>query len=279
MKKVQEGNLNIQIQPKKNDDIGSLSHHFNTMVNNLREANLKIEELHNQQIEKAGHLASIGELAAGLAHEIKNPIAGIKGSLEIIIDRTNSTDPMREIFIEILAQIERIYNIVQDLLTYAKPKALHLKPAHPDACIQAALKLAESQTQNKKIRFHCSGLSKESTIFCDEDKLQEVIVNLLINSIAAIEREGKIAIDLNLQEEKEMVLTISDTGKGIKKEHLEKIFHPFFTTRAKGTGLGLSICKQLIEAHHGHLNVESIEGKGTFFTIRLPIKPQDYFHA
>lgn len=270
MKKIQEGDLDIQLEPKKKDEIGDLTLSFNTMVQRLRDANHKIEELHNQQIEKAGHLASLGELAAGLAHEIKNPVAGIKGSLEIITTRTDPEDPNREIFVEIIKQTQKIYNIIQDLLNYAKPKELVMSPVNPNRCLQETINLAKTQTQDKEIEFKFLGLEEEIEVTCDKDKMQEVFLNLMINGIAAIEKKGEIKIHIQPKAEESLEISVSDNGRGIKSEHIGQIFTPFFTTRKQGTGLGLSICKQIIEAHNGTIRVSSEEGKGTIFTVWLP---------
>ncbi|HUU51921.1 MAG TPA: ATP-binding protein [Candidatus Heimdallarchaeota archaeon] len=271
MKQVQGGNLRVQLRPLKNDDIGDLTQSFNIMVANLRQAKQQIEELHDRELEKAGHLASIGELAAGLAHEIKNPIAGIKGALEVINQRTDPADPQKEIFTEILQQIDRIYNIVQDLLSYARPREINLKPINLNECIQRAVTLAQSQMQDKDIKFHFEKSKEDIQILCDENKIQEVVLNLLINSIAAIEEKGEISIGLNQKNDRWLEIAIRDDGKGIKVEHLTQVFNPFFTTRRRGTGLGLSICKKIIEAHKGSIDVQSEEGKGTVFTIRLSL--------
>ncbi len=271
MRKVEAGDLDIRLEARKLDEFGDLAKSFSAMVNKLKQANREIEELHSRQIERAGHLASLGELAAGLAHEIKNPIAGIKGALEIIRDRTPEDDPQREIFSEILKQTDKIYHIIQDLLDYAKPKELAMRPVNPNVCVQEAIHMAAAQTQDKDIRFGFSGLDKEITVLCDADKLQEVILNLLINGLASIDKSGEINTGLELKKEGILAIRISDTGSGIRAEHLDKIFQPFFTTRKRGTGLGLSICKQIIEAHKGHISVESTIGKGTAFTLSLPL--------
>lgn len=271
MKKVEAGNLGVQLIPKKKDEIGDLTQNFNTMVQKLKEANQRIEDLHQQQMERAGHLASLGELAAGLAHEIKNPIAGIKGSLEIIRERTDPSDPKVEIYTEIIKQTDRIYAIVKDLLNYAKPKDLEKVTADPNVCLQEAINLARPQTKNKDIRFHYERLKENTSITCDIHKLQEVILNLLLNSIAAIEKSGNITVEIERSDAGELVISISDDGAGIRAEHLDQLFTPFFTTRKEGTGLGLSICRQIIEAHQGRIEVKSAEGVGTSFFIYLPL--------
>lgn len=272
MKDVQEGNLDIEFPHAKNDEIGSLTKSFTVMVKNLKKANQKIEELFNKQMEKAEHLASLGELAAGLAHDIRNPIAGMKGALEIISQKTDPSDPKKEIFAEILLQIEKIYSIIQDLLSYAKPKRMNMKPVSPNDCVQTAIKLANPQLNGKNIQFSFKGLESETLACLDADKIQEVLLNLILNSISAIKDEGHISIELQITNTNDLKIIFSDDGSGIKPEHLSHVFNPFFTTKKGGTGLGLSICWKIVEAHGGRIDVESRAGMGTTFVIHLPMK-------
>lgn len=271
MRRVQEGDLDIQFSHLKNDEIGSLAKNFNRMVTDLKKANQKIEELFSKQMEKAEHLASIGELAAGLAHEIKNPIAGMKGALEIINQKTDSSDPNKEIFTEMLLQIEKINNVIHDLLSYAKPKEISMNLVDPNEAINNAIKLARTQVIDKEIDIRFKSLTNGTLALIDADKIQEVMLNLMVNSISAINYKGRISIELHEKNQKELEILFSDDGMGIKKEHLPQIFNPFFTTKNRGTGLGLSICKKIIEAHNGSIEVESKAKEGTTFSIRLPV--------
>lgn len=270
MKKVQEGDLSVQFPPLKNDEIGSLAESFNSMVKKLREANQKIETLFNRQMEKAEHLASIGELAAGLAHEIKNPIAGMKGALEIISQKTDESDPTKEIFTEILLQIDKIDHIIQDLLSYAKPKELSKKSINPNECILDAIRLAKPQIKDKDIQIDFKSVEGDVLACWDKDKIQEVILNMLLNSISAINKKGNISIKLHKKDRNNFEIIVKDNGSGIKKEILPQIFNPFFTTKTRGTGLGLSICRKIIDAHDGTIQVQSEEKNGTSFYIELP---------
>ncbi|MFC2169970.1 PAS domain-containing sensor histidine kinase [Acidobacteriota bacterium] len=271
MKKVQEGDLDVQLTPGKGDEIGGLIASFNIMVRTLKDANRKIEELFERQMEKAEHLASIGELAAGLAHDIRNPLAGMKGALEIINQKTEESDPKKEIFTEILLQIDKVNKIIQDLLRYAKPKEMRISKVNPNECIQDAIKLAKPQVGYKEIEFYFKGMEFNTLACIDADKIQEVMLNLMLNSISAIEDKGIIRIVLQKKNNKDLEILFSDNGKGINKDHLSQIFTPFFTTKSKGTGLGLSICKKILEAHNGSIEVESIQKKGTTFVIHLPV--------
>ncbi len=271
MKKVRTGDLDVKIKPRNDDEIGELTRDFNRMVEDLKDARSKIERLHSHEMEKAGHLASLGELAAGLAHEIKNPIAGIKSSLEIIYQRTPETAPEREIFLEILKQTDRIHMIIQDLLSYAKPKPLSREPVDINRVIQRVLKLADPQIKDKEIDINFKPLSGDSNFLLDGNKIQDVVLNLVLNSISAIDQTGSISVSVKTEGDK-LFLTIADNGKGIRPENIDKVFSPFFTTRKRGNGLGLSISKKIIEEHDGIIEVNSRLGEGTEFTISLPLE-------
>jgi len=271
MKRVQEGDLSVRLEPRKNDEIGSLTVSFNLMVERLKDANRKIETLFNQRIERAEHLAAFGELAAGLAHEVKNPLSGMKGALEIINQNATVADPQREIFQEMLVQIDKIIAVIQDFLSYARPKTPRFSRVHPNLFVENAVRLAKTQLHGKDIRFHFQPLKGDVLICLDEDRMQEVILNLLLNSIAAIEKEGDVLLFLKVVPSRALFIFLADKGRGIKASQLVQIFQPFFSTKKEGTGLGLSICKKTVDAHGGTISVRSREGKGTTVTIRLPL--------
>jgi signal transduction histidine kinase len=271
MKEVQGGNLDVHLESRTDDEIGSLTKSFNAMVANLREANRKIEELYNQRLEKAEHLAAFGELAAGLAHEVRNPLSGMKGALEIIGQSAPPGDPNKEIYEEILIQIDKMIAVIQDFLSYARPKPSRFGPVPPSRFVENAIRLALTQLGGKDIQIHFQPLPAEPAVGLDEDRMQEVVLNLLVNSIAAIEAAGNILIVEKVEPGVALVLVIADNGAGIKESQVGQIFNPFFSTKKGGTGLGLSISRKTIDDHGGTILVESREGKGTTFTIRLPL--------
>jgi signal transduction histidine kinase len=272
MKRVQEGDLSVRLQPLKDDEIGNLTKSFNGMVENLRLANQKIEDLYRERIDKAEHLAVFGELTAGLAHELKNPLSGIKGALEIINQSTSAADPRKDIFQEILFQTDKLINVIQDFLDYARPKPFRFSLISPNIFVDTAVKLAKTQLQGKEIVFDFHGLPEDAVAYLDADKMQAVMLNLMLNSVAAIADAGRIGIDLSLGPEGSLDIRVSDNGRGIKEAQLGQIFHPFFSTKKNGTGLGLSICRKIIAAHGGVISVLSREGVGTTFLIRVPLR-------
>jgi two-component system NtrC family sensor kinase len=271
MRKVQEGDFSARLAPRTNDEVGSLTESFNVMVEKLKAANREIEALYNQRIDRAEHLASFGELAAGLAHEVKNPLSGIKGALEIIGQDAAATDPRKEIFQEMLVQIDKTINIIQDFLSFARPKPPRFSRTDPSLFIEDAVRLAQTQVGDKDIPIHYQRPRGELRVCLDADRMQEVVLNLLINSISAIEERGRIAVFTRLVPARGLFLFVVDDGCGIKASQLAQIFHPFFSTKKGGTGLGLSICKKILDAHRGEISVRSREGKGTAFVIRIPL--------
>lgn len=271
MKRVQEGDMGVRLEPRAADEIGSLTDSFNVMVEKLRAANREIETLYNQRIDRAEHLAVFGELAAGLAHEVRNPLSGMKGALEIISQNTAADDPHREIFQEMLVQIDKIIAIIQDFLSYARPKPPHFSRVLPSLFIEDAIRLAKTQVGGKAIRFRYDPPGRDLDACLDADRMQEVILNLLLNGIAAIDRQGTISVTARIVPGRALFIFVADDGCGIKASQLSQIFQPFFSTRKGGTGLGLSTCKKTVEAHQGTISVRSREGRGTVFVIRLPL--------
>lgn len=270
MESYQVGHLAPPPAAAKHDEIGSLVQSFHLMVTRLEDAHRKIQELYNERIQKAEHLASFGELAASLVHDVKNPLSGIRGAVEIINQKTPAPDPQKEIFGEVLVQIDKIIAILQDALDYAKPKAPNFRWVNPNVCAEDAIRLAKTQLAGKEIDFHFEGLGPENQAYIDPDKIQDVLLNLILNSISAIQKKGQIEIRMQQGPDRELQIQVSDNGQGIPEAHRDQIFNPFFSTKKGGTGLGLSISKKIIETHGGSIRAESQTGKGTTFFIRIP---------
>jgi len=257
----------------KNDEIGSLVQSFHLMVTRLEDAHRKIQELYNERIQKAEHLASFGELAAGLLHDIKNPLSGIRGAVEIINQKTTPSNPQKEIFGEVLVQIDKIITILQNALDYAKPSAANFRFVNPNVCAENAIRLARTQMNGKEITFCFEGLGPRSQVYLDPDKILDVLLNLILNSISAIQKKGQIEIRMQQGPDRRLQIQVSDDGHGIPAAHRDQIFNPFFSTKKGGTGLGLSISKKIIETHGGSIRVESQVGKGTTFFIEILPSP------
>jgi signal transduction histidine kinase len=252
---------------------------FNDMVRQLRENCQQCEHLHNVHLQQAAHLASIGELAAGLAHEIKNPLAGIAGAIDIIREELPPEDGNRGILGEVQNECRRIKKTISDLLSYATPQPPQLKMIDFNATIEHSIQMVEHQPEGKNIRIVRQLDPAVPPLPHDPDQMQQVLRNLLLNSMDAISGEGEIRISTRLvspqshssRAPSSVEMVVSDTGAGMAPDQLVRIFKPFFTTKTSGSGLGLAVTKRVIDQHGGSIHVESEAGRGTRFTVRLPV--------
>jgi two-component system sensor histidine kinase AtoS len=234
-----------------------------------------------EALQRTEQLVVVGEMAAGLAHEIKNPLAGIKLSIEILSAELDLAKDDTELFQRIVAEINRIETLLKNLLSYAKPPIPQFAPIDVNRIIEAAVKAAKYSLkghaqgararQPKEIEF-VKDLNDLPPIVADAAQLQQVILNLLLNSVHAVHDRGTIRLATSAKVDDSIQIVVSDNGKGIIESGLDKIFLPFFTTKPKGTGLGLSICKRLIEQQNGTIGVARNPEGGLTFTIRLPIE-------
>ena len=273
--RVGQGDLNVSVGfAKRNDEIGDLGRNFNRMVLQLRESRQEIELLHRTQMSRAEHLATLGELATGLAHEIRNPLAGIAGVIEIISRDLPSTSPARAVVKDVRLEIAQINRILSDLLQTARPHPPEIRPSDLNVTVEHAVMLVRQQVMSKPIKIElvkCPGLPN---VEHDSDQLHQVLLNLLLNAVQAIDGTGTIQVQIEVVEEG-VAIHVADTGRGIPAETLPNIFRPFYTTKGNGTGLGLSLARRIVEGHHGHIEVESEVGNGTEFVVFLPVSQSD----
>jgi signal transduction histidine kinase len=272
IERVGEGDLTASVSfAKRNDEMGDLGRNFNRMVRLLRESREEIEHLHRTQMSRAEHLATLGELAAGLAHEIRNPLAGIAGVIEIVGRDLPATSPAKSVVKEVRQEITQINRILTDLLETARPRAPEIRSSDLNTTVEHAVMLARQQVLSKPIKIEFTPADELPEVDHDSDQIHQVLLNLLLNSVQAIDDSGTVRVTL-LQQGDDALVTVSDTGRGIPPEHLPNIFRPFYTTKGNGTGLGLSLARRIVEEHHGQISVESSSGKGTTFSVLLPVR-------
>ena len=281
---VSEGNLNVTVTfDRRNDEIGDLGRNFNHMVEQLRESRDEIESLHRTQMSRAEHLATLGELAAGLAHEIRNPLAGIAGVIEIIGRDLPSTSPARAVVKDVRLEIVQINRILTDLLETARPHPPQICRSNLNTTVEHAVMLARQQVLSKPIKIELQQAPDLPEVEHDSDQIHQVLLNLLLNAVQAMDNagadagtgadagKGEVHVEIGSRDQYASV-TVSDSGKGIPPQHLAHIFRPFYTTKGNGTGLGLSLARRIVEEHHGHIEVASVVGKGSKFTVLLPFE-------
>lgn len=230
----------------------------------------EIQEL-KREVEINRRLASLGRLAAGIAHEIRNPLSSIKGFATYFRERYRDVPEDQKTAEVMVQEVERLNRVIGQLLEFARPMSVQKKPTSIQTIIQHSLKMIErdAEAKNIKIRTNLSPEVKEMPV--DQDRINQVFLNLYLNAIEAMEDGGTLSVDMHPdQDSKQIKITVSDTGVGIEKEDLVHIFDPYFTTKQSGTGLGLAIVHKIVESHRGEVRVESEPGKGTTVTIILP---------
>lgn len=228
------------------------------------------------ELQRAAQLSFVGELAAGLAHEIKNPLAGIQGVVDILIRRRDKNDPEREALEGVRDEVVRIDNTVRALLDRARPRLVSMRSTSLTEIVQRAVTLARGQLSSAASRGHQVSIEFEAgddpiTIPVDPAQIEDAVLNLIINAIDAIEEDGQVMVSVSRDDDLDEVLVrIADTGRGISEEDLPNIFNAFFTKTVGGTGLGLPAVRRIVRAHGGRLEVASTLGSGSVFTIHLP---------
>jgi two-component system cell cycle sensor histidine kinase/response regulator CckA len=237
------------------------------------------------ELQQAAQLSLVGELAAGLAHEIKNPLAGIQGVVDILLRRRDAHDPDSEALRGIRNEVDRIDQTVRALLDRARPRVLSTKLTSLTEVVHRAVNVARAQVFARpegRIAIQLNVPAEPLVISIDAAQIEDALLNLIINAIEATENSGAVSVRLfhSPQEETnaqrdEVVIEVSDKGRGISEENLSRIFHPFFTTTKGGTGLGLPAVRRIVRAHGGRVEVQSALGLGSTFSVYLPIRIED----
>jgi len=227
-----------------------------------------------EQLRSAEKLSSLGEMAAVLAHEIRNPLGSIRGTAEILRDDYPAGSPKHE-FIEIqIKETERLNNVVEDFLKMARQQRFALHDFLLAEELDTIVRLTDNQSRAQGITVNILAAEPDLRLKGDREKLRQAFLNILINAIQATPAGGTVTITAS-RHQSGCSLDFCDTGAGIDQFTLPRIFEPFFTTKADGTGLGLAITRKLIEGHQGELAVTSEPGKGTTVTVRLPLLPEE----
>lgn len=217
-------------------------------------------------------LAALGEMAAVVAHEIRNPMAGIAAGIEYLTKNIPEGSLQKEGVAMILGEIQRVNSILEDILSVARPFQLTLSPEAMPDIMESVLRRCQTSIEAKTIQVARHFAAPLPPVHADRERLEQALTNLVLNAIQAMSAGGKLNVTLGA-DNKELRIAISDTGPGIPIEAQQRIYEPFFTTKAQGTGLGLAIARRVIEEHNGTIEVVSKLGKGTTFTIRLPLCP------
>ena len=234
-----------------------------------------LDELRSE-LSRAERLANLGRVAAGIAHEIRNPLIGIGSTASLLLEEFPVSDPRYQEVAVILRETKRLDKIVNQIIDYARPRELVPGLVTFTDLVQEILKLLDLPISNKRIEVTCDVSSELPLVYADRDQLKQVLLNVVQNSIEAVAEGGTVHISagtLPHDQEADVVIRIRDNGCGIATDALAHVFEPFFTRgKSHGTGLGLAICRNIIEAHGGDISLTSDVGKGTLVQIFLPLR-------
>jgi len=237
--------------------------------NELSAAYKKLNDAFDQ-LRHADRLASLGQLSAGIAHEIRNPLASIQGAVDILGQAVPASDPRSEFAQIAKKEVARLEKLTREVLQFSKPAPPQKLKTDPGEIIETAIGLVADQARRQGIRITRSSDSNRAKVFVDPEQVKQVFINILINAIQSQSNGGEIAVSGKL-ESGEWITSIQDSGPGISPEKLEKIFDPFYTTKKEGTGLGLSISYQLVKNNSGRIWATSESGQGSCFLVGFPI--------
>jgi two-component system NtrC family sensor kinase len=288
---IAKGDLSHKVGVKSRDEIGYLAESFNQMTAKLKEANealvewgktleKKVEERTKELREaqasliQSEKLASLGKLAAGIAHEINNPLGGILIYSHLLLEDIDKKNPHYENLKKIVKETSRCKDIVKGLLEFARPKEPEMSPVNINEVVDSSLAIMERQALFQNIAIKKSYAPDLPKIVGDGAQLQQVFMNIILNAAEAMNGTGSLTICTSLNKDGSFIeVSIADTGHGIRDEDKQRIFEPFFTTKevGKGTGLGLSISYSIVQKHQGIIEVQSEIEKGSTFTVKLPV--------
>lgn len=269
-RKLKAGDLDHRVAGLK-DEFAELGNSFNDMASSLKEQ--------VQKMRRTEQMVVVGELAAGLAHEIKNPMAGIKVAMSVLSGEPYISAEDKEVLRKVVEEIARMEGLMKNFLNFAKPQNPRLETVNVNQVLNTTLAF-----QMKHQAAGADGPAKVEIVRefgdlpptqADSTQLQQVFLNLFLNAFHAMPRGGELRVRTSLEVDGATIrIEVSDTGSGIREDLLDKVFEPFFTTRAKGTGLGLALSRQVIERHGGTITVANRPGGGALFTLRLPVRAE-----
>jgi signal transduction histidine kinase len=271
MKNISAGDLHHEVNMDTSAEFKIMADSFNQMAKSLRESKEELGRTYEELAQKH-KLAALGEFAARVAHEIKNPLGIIKGSAQILLDRDAPRDVREEVTNYIVEEIDRLNMRIMAILDYTRPRMMNTESVDINEALEKAIQFWETlHSKDRQITIIREFSRDLPVIPAAPELMRQVFLNLLVNADQAMNGSGELHISTRREADHRISICFKDVGKGIPEENLEKIFEPFFTTKQEGTGLGLSIVRQIVENHLGKILVRSRVGAGTEMEIQLPI--------
>ena len=238
----------------------------------LRDQADQIIEIEDQ-LRRADRLSALGELSAGMAHEIRNPLGSIKGTAEILRDGVTKDDPKQEFANILIKEVDRLNRVLEDFLRFAKPNPVERGLFHPKQVVSDVLELTRQQAIKHRVDVTLD-LAEDIEIPGQGEQIKQAVLNLVLNALQVMPAGGTLSITTKTQQDK-YDIEVKDSGPGVSKHDRDRIFNPFVTTRESGPGLGLAIAQRIVHGHGGHIKLVSEPGEGATFVICLPMSVRD----
>ncbi len=277
-REIAHGNLEAKVEIKSNDELHELADTFNFMTSALKERDQKLKEFTTKKIMESERLALIGQLAANVAHELNNPLQGIVAYSHLLLEKMPEENSTRQSVQKIVAQANRCTETIRGLLDFSRQRKPLKQPSSVNLILEECVSLVEDQALFHNIQIIRDFQNNLPLVVVDPAQIQQVFMNMIINAAEAMDGSGRLTLAARSNPVKKCVeVDFTDTGHGIGEENVERIFDPFFTTKevGHGTGLGLAISYGVVKEHKGTISVESEIGKGTTFTVRLPLTAEE----
>ncbi|MBN2468022.1 MAG: HAMP domain-containing protein [Deltaproteobacteria bacterium] len=271
-KAIAEGNWLMRVEEAGDDEIGQLIHDFNRMAASLEKKRNELEES-CQQLARQERMAEIGKFSAMIAHEMKNPLGIIRGAINILAKRGVNRETKETMVTYINEEVTRLNQLAEDFLVFARPHSPQKEKIPPPDMFAKLKALSESRDdRGKGIAVRIESDDAIDHIYGDKNQVFQAVLNLLVNGIQASPAGGEVVVAVR-NEERGTMVSVSDSGPGIRPEDRQKIFEPFYTRKEKGTGLGLAIVKKIVEMHNGTITVGNSKSGGACFELWLPQCP------
>jgi two-component system NtrC family sensor kinase len=272
--RISAGDFAVRVDVNTKDEIGELEKAFNLMASALHERDEELKDQTHLKLMRSEKLAALGRMAAGIAHEINNPLTGVLMYGYILLENMPVDSQERKDMETIINETTRCREIIRDLLDFSRENVLEKKSVDINQVIEKAVSIIDKKLYFEKIEIFKDFSAGSLNVMADRNQLQQVFINLFLNAVEAMPNGGRLVIHTAPGGDKiSVIIKITDTGTGIPPENIDKIFDPFFTTKeiGKGTGLGLAVTYGIIQKHGGQIVFESEPGRGTSFIIKLPV--------